>query len=135
MKCGQRLIASSRYEWFLADALEAEWVKRYGEGAIWGPVQEQFNLDDPHLFDQEETSPSPWYFDIWTGYTDYVLIEVDGDSHDTDEQVVRDAKKRNDAMAAGYEVWHIRNEDCSKKNAPGTAFKIMEMLGLLGYLA
>ncbi len=123
-KCGTKRQRCSRYEWFLADALEKV-LEQSGRDYT---IQEQWEMPDHRGF--------VWYYDlaVWVrgkgfhqGYT--FLIEVNGADHDAERGSARDADKEWEFGARGlhkkgYVVEVVRNEDCRMKVVQQTAERI-----------
>ena len=134
--CGDRMQRCSRYEWFLADALEHHlWAR----GCPF-KIKQQYRLYDHRDFF--------WYFDIMVeakgpaGKVWAFFIEVNGSQHGEQKVfsgqggcgMTRDDHKRwefNEQMAhQPCDLIYVSNEDCAKRGGAveGTAEDIVERL-------
>lgn len=124
-ECGARRQHVSRYEWFLADALEDR-LKACG---LAFTLTEQFPITDPRSF--------TWYFDLRVTVrgrqplTD--LIEVNGSSHL--RPTSRDKEKyrawwrwRIEQDEPPGELWIVANDECRKAVVHETAARITASL-------
>jgi hypothetical protein len=122
--CHARRNPVSRYEWFLADAIEDR-LKACG---LSYSVAEQYPLRDPRGF--------TWYFDLRVSacgrrlITDYV--EINGHSHlregTRDEEKHRAYRLYAETCEPQSELWLVANEECRKAVVSETAARIVASL-------